>query len=144
MYFDRRRNQFLYFDPMTDDEFRVFWRKMLAREYTYVYTYRREVAGFISCRRQKGKSSHSAHISPVIVKKGYLRKGIGCRLMEFLLKKLKYNSDIKRVDLEVNSDNKKAVRFFRKFGFEIEAVMKKNTMRDGELVDDFLMAKFFK
>jgi len=63
--------------------------------------------------------------------------------MDFLLHKLKYCSRFKRIELIVNSDNNRAINFFRKYDFEIEAVLKKHTERNGEYFDDFLMVKFF-
>ena len=143
MYFDRSRNRFLYYDPMEESEFTPYWQKMLKRRHTYVLETRGEVRGFISAARREGQEKHVVYISPIIVKRGNIGKGIGHKLMEFLLGKLKYTSGVKRVELIVNSDNEKAVGFFKKFGFEIEAVRKKGTEREGEYIDDFMMVLLF-
>ena len=143
MYFSKSVNRFLYYDPIDKDNFRKKWRKMLRRKYTLVCTRRGDVVGFITCMRKVGQERHIALIGPVIVKPGRKGEGIGDEMMEFLLHKLKYNSRFKRIELQVNSDNARAINFFKKHGFEMEAVLKKATERDGKFFDDFLMVKFF-
>jgi putative acetyltransferase len=143
MYFSKSANRFLYYDPIDREHFRKKWRAMLKRRYSFVCVRKGEVVGFISCVRKVGQARHVAYIGPVVVKPGKMGEGIGAKLLDHLLDKLKYCSRFKRVELEVNSDNGRAVSFFKKHGFEIEAVLKKHTERDGEYVDDFLMVMFF-
>jgi len=143
MYFSKSANRFLYYDPCDKEDFNNSWKKMLKRKYSFVFEKKGKVVGFISCIRKIGQEKHIAHISPVVVEPGSKGEGIGCELMTFLLKKLKYQSRFKRLELVVNSDNERAIKFFRKHGFEIEAVLKKHTEREGQYFDDFLMVKFF-
>jgi len=143
MYFSRSANRFLYYDPIDKGKFRKKWKAMLKRRYNFVCVKRREVVGFISCIRKVGQEKYIAYIGPVVVKPGKRGEGIGAELMEHLLEKLKYTSRFKRIELEVNSDNTRAINFFKKYDFEIEAVLKKHTEREGEYFDDFLMVKFF-
>lgn len=143
MYFSRSANRFLYYDPIDREDFKKSWKKMLRRRYSFVYEKKGRVLGFISCIRKTGQEKHIAHISPIVVEPGSKGEGVGGEMMEFLLQKLKYQSRFKRLELVVNSDNERAIKFFRKHGFEIEAVLKKHTEREGEYFDDFLMVKFF-
>jgi RimJ/RimL family protein N-acetyltransferase len=143
MYFSDASNRFLYYDPVDKDKFRDKWKKMLRRKYTFVCENGDDIVGFITAIRKAGQERHIAYIGPVIVKPGMKGEGIGDEMMEFLLKKLKYTSRFKRIELQVNSDNARAIRFFRKHGFEMEAILKKATERNGEYFDDFLMVKFF-
>jgi RimJ/RimL family protein N-acetyltransferase len=143
MYFSKSANRFLYYDPTDMESFRKKWRAMLKRKYSFVCVRKGEVVGFISCVRRIGQSRHVAYIGPVVVKPGKRGEGIGAKLLDHLLDKLKYYSRFKRVELEVNSDNSRAVSFFKKHGFEIEAVLKKHTERDGKYIDDFLMVILF-
>ncbi len=143
MYFSESSNRFLYYDPINRKTFKRDWNDMLRRKYNFVCVRKGEVVGFISCVRAIGQEWHVAHIGPIVVKPDRDSEGIGKEMMEFLLKKLKYSSRFKRLELEVNSDNTRAVNFFKKQGFEIEAVLKKHTERNGEYFDDFLMVRFF-
>ncbi len=143
MYFSKSANRFLYYDPINVNDFRKKWKIMLKRRYSFVCVKRREVVGFITAVRKVGQARHIAYIGPVVVKPGKRGEGVGAEMMEHLLDKLKYTSRFKRIEMEVNSDNMRAISFFKKYGFEIEAVLKKHTERDGEYFDDFLMVKFF-
>ena len=143
MYFSKSANRFLYYDPINIDDFKKTWKKMLRRKYSFVCVRKGEVVGFITCIRKIGQEKHIAYIGPVVVKPGKRGEGIGKEMMNFLLQKLKYCSRFKRIELIVNSDNSRAIEFFRKCNFEIEAVLKKHTERNGEYFDDFLMVKFF-
>ncbi len=143
MYFSESANRFLYYDPTNYEDFKKMWKKMLRRKYNLVCVRKGEVVGFITCVRKTGQEKHIAYIGPVVVKPGKGGEGVGKELMEFLLNKLKFTSRFKRVELVVNSDNRRAVDFFRNQGFEIEAVLKKHTERNGEYFDDFLMVMFF-
>lgn len=143
MYFSRTSNRFLYYDPINKEDFKKSWKKMLRRKYNFVCVRRGKVVGFITCIRKIGQERHIAYIGPVVVKPGMKGEGIGKEMVEFLLNKLKYTSRFKRIELVVNSDNRRAVEFFRNQGFEIEAVLKKHTERKGEYFDDFLMVMFF-
>lgn len=143
MYFRESSNRFLHYDPINREAFRKNWSNMLRRKYSFVCTRRGKVVGFMSCIRKTGQERHIAHIGPIVVKPGMKGEGVGKEMMEFLLNKLKYASRFKRVELEVNSDNHRAVEFFKDQGFEIEAVLKKHTERNGKYFDDFLMVVFF-
>ncbi|MBN1896117.1 MAG: GNAT family N-acetyltransferase [Candidatus Aenigmarchaeota archaeon] len=143
MYFSRSTNRFLYYDPIDRNTFRSKWKKMLTRKYSFVCERRRTVVGFITCVRKIGQEKHIAYIGPVVVRPGMKSNGVGAEMMEYILQKLKYTSRFKRIEMVVNSDNSRAVKFFRKWGFEVEAVLKRHTERNGEYLDDFLMVKFF-
>ncbi len=145
MYFSKSANRFLYYNPTDIEDFRKKWKAMLKRRYNFVSVKgkKREVVGFISCIRKTGQAKHIAYIGPVVVKPGKRGEGVGAEMMDYLLDKLKYTSRFKRIEMEVNSDNTRALNFFKKYDFEIEAVLKKHTERDGEYFDDFLLVKFF-
>ena len=49
--------------------------------------------------------------------------------------------NIRRVELDVYTDNLRAVHLYKKFGFEIEGVRRSLAFRDGEYVDAYHMAR---
>lgn len=71
----------------------------------------------------------------------YWGKGIGSALMAQLLDMADNWLNLKRVELEVFTDNAAAIRLYEKFGFVPEGVRCKASFRDGELVDDLCMAR---
>jgi len=143
MYFHERANRFLYLNPMGKEDFARFFERMLQRKHCYIYVRGGKVLGFISCDKHTGQEVHIAHISPIVVHSGRHGRGIGSELMRFMLARLK-EEGIKRVELVVNSDNRKALRLFRKFGFRREATLKKHAKRKGAYCDDFIMVKFLR
>jgi putative acetyltransferase len=49
---------------------------------------------------------------------------------------------LKKVHLTVRADNKRAIRLYSRFGFEIEGTFKKEMLLNGEFLDDYRMALF--
>ncbi|MFH1237690.1 MAG: GNAT family N-acetyltransferase [Candidatus Aenigmatarchaeota archaeon] len=142
IYFDEENNYYLNYNPMKKEEFRKIWNDMVARKHTYVCEMLGDVIGFISASSPEGQGQHVAHITPIVVRKEFRGFGVSKKLMRYILKKLR-EEGFKRVDLEVNADNKRGIKFFKKFGFEREATMKKNVKKGGRYYDDYLMVKFF-
>jgi len=49
--------------------------------------------------------------------------------------------NLKRIELEVYTDNAAAIHLYEKFGFVIEGTKRKYAFRDGEYVDAHVMAR---
>ena len=52
--------------------------------------------------------------------------------------------NLKRLELEVYTDNVPAIRLYGKFGFTIEGTLVDFAVRDGQYVDVYLMARLRK
>ena len=76
-----------------------------------------------------------------MVANGYQGQGVGRRLMEALLDMADNWLMLTRVELEVYTDNKRAVHLYEKMGFEIEGVRRKASVRNGVLADEYLMSR---
>ena len=48
--------------------------------------------------------------------------------------------DLLRIDLKVLADNERAIRSYEKVGFELEGRLRRTHHRDGEWIDDLIMA----
>jgi len=142
IYFDEENNQYLKYNPMPKENFSRIWRMKVARKHTYVCEMLGDVIGLISASCSEGQEEHVAHIAPIVVRKELKGFGVAKKLMRHILRKLREDG-FKRIDLTVNADNKRGIKFFRKFGFEKEAVIRKQTKRGGRYYDDYLMVKFF-
>lgn len=75
-------------------------------------------------------------ISYIEVVEGYRNKKIGSLLLEYLIKKGN-EKNIKNITLEVNINNKYAIRLYEKYNFEVVAIRK--NYYDG--VDGYLMER---
>lgn len=68
-------------------------------------------------------------------------KGVGSALMQALLDYADNWAHLLRIELSVFTDNAKAIRLYRRFGFEEEGVMRAYALRDGVYADVLAMAR---
>lgn len=83
---------------------------------------------------------HSASIG-IMVHKDFQNKGVGTQLMEAIIDIADNWLMLIRVELTVFADNEKAINLYKKFNFEIEGIKKKAGIRNGEYVDELMMAR---
>ena len=60
-------------------------------------------------------------------------------------KLLEYCNDtfkVKKVELSVFNNNKKAIRLYKKYGFSIEGIKRQSVLINGKFEDEIFMAKF--
>ena len=68
-------------------------------------------------------------------------KGIGSALMKAVIEMADNWLNLKRLELEVYTDNTAAIKLYEKFGFEIEGTLRKHAFRAGKYVDSYAMAR---
>ncbi len=88
----------------------------------------------------KGRRRHCAALG-ISVHDDYQHKGIGTALMKALLDLADNWYDLKRIELEVYTDNEMAINLYKKFGFTIEGTLKCYAIRNGEYIDAYFMAR---
>lgn len=71
----------------------------------------------------------------------YRGQGLGSKLLGSVLDHAK-NFGLEKVELHVYTSNQTAIALYKKFGFEIEGLIKKYRILDGEYFDALTMAKF--
>lgn len=84
---------------------------------------------------------HAAHVG-MGVHDDFAGRGVGQLLMQAALDLADNWLNLLRVELTVFSDNERAVRLYKRSGFEVEGTLRKYAFRDGEYVDAFAMARF--
>lgn len=67
--------------------------------------------------------------------------GVGSKLLEAILALVINWLAIRRIELEVYTNNEGAIGLYKKFGFQIEGTAKNYAFRSGEFTDAHLMAK---
>ncbi len=106
----------------------------------YVATDDNKIIGYVIAI--KGHSSSNSHIATIVsgLLSEYNNQGIGYSLYQNVIKWAN-ESNIKKLELTVITDNKVAIYLYRKFGFEIEGTRKMASLLDGKYYDEYYMAK---
>jgi L-phenylalanine/L-methionine N-acetyltransferase len=87
------------------------------------------------------RARHSASLG-IMIHKDYQGKGIGRALMSSILDLADNWLMLIRVDLEVFTDNERAINLYESFGFEMEGIRKYAIIKNGKYADDYLMARY--
>lgn len=75
----------------------------------------------------------------VSVKSDYWGQGIGRALVEALIKWAIDSEYCEKINLKVRDDNYKAIALYRKLGFKVEGLIKRDMKINGEFVDCLFM-----
>lgn len=93
----------------------------------------------IAVRENFIRTKHVANIVIGILE-DYCGKGIGTIFFQIILDWANKN-EVKRLELTVIAENKRAINLYKKFGFKVEGIREKATLKDGEYYDELYMAK---
>ena len=87
------------------------------------------------------KNSHIGFLGISILKK-FRGIGIGTAMMNHLIEWSEKQEGLEKISLTVFSTNKAAINLYRKFGFKVEGVNKKQYKIEGKYIDEITMGKF--
>lgn len=144
IYMDESVNPYLGYDPMELDQFAEVYSQLIQSNSFYVYETENSVAGFYKSGRYPGRASHVAYIGTFAVAPKYHGAGMAKKILENEIAQLRADG-ILRIEIIVESDNDKAIRFYKKMGFEHEGTLRKFYKRSSspDYIDDYLMALVF-
>jgi len=98
-----------------------------------------QIVGLLQCSgKNKIKTKHTVSLG-ISVDQEYRNRGIGRKMMEYLLDWAKNNKEIKRIELLVFETNENAIELYTKMGFEIEGRKRKAVYKDGQYIDELVM-----
>ena len=75
------------------------------------------------------------------VEKEYRGKGIGHKLMESVIKNIQKNVNVSKIELNVNPEQKAAVKLYEKYGFELVGRLEKGLKIDDKFYDELIMER---
>lgn len=75
----------------------------------------------------------------ITVAKEYWGKGVGTRLIEYMINWARESGIIRKLNLKVIITNEKAVSLYKKFGFKIEGQISRDAFVEGEFLDTYCM-----
>lgn len=123
-----------------------FWRKRLAEppEGTYwlVACVEQEVIGHLGLHTfpNHPRRRHIGQIG-MAVRDDWQGHGVGTALMEAAVEMAEKWLNLRRLELEVYTDNEPALHLYRKFEFVFEGTLVQAAFRDGRFVDVYTMAR---
>ena len=121
------------------------WQKRLSEPSENFYNLVAELDGKIIGQAglsvfDRPRRKHAANMGMGVCEQ-HRNKGVATQLLKAMVE-LAFNwLAVRRIELEVYTDNEAAIALYKKHGFEIEGTSKSYAFRDGEYVDVFLMAK---
>lgn len=138
-YFERVSGEtsFLSFGPgefeMTEAEEAVYLDRCRgAANCLYVLAFvDQTLAGTLSCASSNRKRLIHVAEFGITVSRACWGKGVGDALMDSMLDWAKASGIIKKINLKVRADNAPAIKLYKKKGFEVEGVLKKENFVDG-------------
>lgn len=90
--------------------------------------------------RPQQRERHRADFG-IMVHRDYQGMGVGTALMEKLIDLADNWLMIKRIDLTVMADNRRAIALYERMGFEIEATSRYAVIKKGRYADEVRMAR---
>ena len=98
------------------------------------------VVGMAGLHLKQGKLRHSGEIG-MMVHDRFQGRGIGRKLIEALLDVADNHLGLKRVELDVITDNERAIHLYESLGFEREGIKRSALFRGGVFVDLLMMGR---
>ncbi|MEM9044997.1 MAG: GNAT family N-acetyltransferase [Pseudomonadota bacterium] len=96
--------------------------------------------GHATLTRRFGRQAHCGEIF-LFVHDDFWGRGIGTALLGALTDLADKWLGLVRLQLDVNADNSRAIALYERAGFEREGTLRGDVLRDGALVDSYLMAR---
>ena len=98
------------------------------------------IIGVAICNGRNRKAARHMTILGISVDRSWRGKGIGRQLMAKVIERARSTGVVSRIELFVFARNKRAIHLYQEFGFEIEGCRRKAIFKDGEYLDDLVMA----
>lgn len=122
------------------------WRRRLAEPpegaYILVAAMGERIVGMLGLETfpNRPRRAHAGAIG-IGVHDDWQGKGIGSALVRAGVEMADRWLNIKRLELEVYTDNEPAIRLYERYGFEREGLLRQYAFRDGRFVDAYMMAR---
>ncbi len=126
-----------------DEEEELIKEKIINRgknQYWYVAEENGKVIGLGILMNHGNLRKKHVGVITLMVNSDYQNKGIGSLLMDKLIN-LSESLNIIRLELCVFRDNYKAINLYKKFGFKEEGIKVKSALKNGEYIDEIIMAR---
>ncbi|QBK05248.1 N-acetyltransferase [Hylemonella gracilis] len=133
---------YLGHDPMPLAEFRAIMDELVASRSFYVVERDGQVRGFYRLSRHAGRARHGAYLGTFAVAPSERGTGLAASIIGDVVSRLRRDG-VRRLELMLEADNPRALRFYEKQGFEFEGRLRNAYRRSDQDhdVDELLMAR---
>lgn len=133
---------FLGHDPMPLADFSALMDEWVASKCFHVVEQDGRLRGFYRLSRHAGRARHVAYLGTFAVAPEARGSGLAATIIETLVARLR-SEGVRRLELMLEADNPRALRFYEKQGFEFEGRLRAAYRRSHEDhdMDELLMAR---
>ena len=129
------------FNPTTESEARMISEMNRASNSLFLVAEDDgRIVGQLTLQGGKRRNVRHATTLGITVGRGYRGRGIGRRLMAYAIDWARAGGVVTRIELNVFVRNTNAIRLYESCGFEVEGRRRRAAQRDGEYLDDLVMA----
>ncbi|MFI5155257.1 MAG: GNAT family N-acetyltransferase [Chitinophagales bacterium] len=141
LYMDPSSNPWLTYDLMSEDNFRIIFLDILKSKTLYVVEIGQELVSTYRLIPKTDRQAHTIYLGGFTVSYAHRGNGFGRMVLDHI-KKDAIEQGKKRIELTVDLYNEAAITLYRKFGFEIEGIIKMSYRLSETNIyfDEYLMA----
>jgi RimJ/RimL family protein N-acetyltransferase len=142
IYFDAEANPFLDYEPMDRAAFRPIFDELVRAGDTALLVDGVHVLGTYRLHVQAHRCSHVATLGAFAMHPDFRGRGLGVKALEEIVLVAR-SRGVRRIELFVEADNRRAIRFYERQGFVREGVLRGSFRRRGDAadIDSFVMAR---
>ena len=141
LYMNPKINPFLLYEIMDSENFLPIFRDLIDNKVLYLFKIDSEIIGMCKLVRQKYRNEHIMYLGGVAINPNYFGKGFGTKMMLEVIDFCKTKS-ISRIELSVDTKNKKAIQLYESVGFEKEGILRNYTFlkSKNKYIDEQIMS----
>jgi L-phenylalanine/L-methionine N-acetyltransferase len=98
------------------------------------------IIGFLNCKGGNRKATCHVALLSISIDQAWRNQGVGSRLMAHAIEWARDTEIVNRIELLVFARNEMAIHLYQKFGFVVEGRQRRAIFRNGEYLDDLMMA----
>ena len=137
-------NPYLLYEPMDADSFKPIYQELLRQEVKFVYCQDEKAIGMCKLVPFTHRSAHVIYLGGLAIHPDANGQGHGERMIREIQEFVKQRNFL-RIDLSVDEKNEKAIRLYKRCGFEQEGFLRKYAYLKSEnrFNNEILMAFLF-